>query len=58
MRTKLKEKTKKGDLLRLKKALALDSRSVLLVLLRVSPNISFVLCSYQEADFSNSFFDD
>lgn len=39
MRSKLKEKTKKVDMLRLKKALALDS-------------------SYQEADFSSSFFDD
>ena len=38
-RSKLKEKTKKVDMLRLKKALALDS-------------------SYQEADFSSSFFDD
>ena len=38
-RSKLKEKTKKADMIRLKKALALDS-------------------SFQEADFTNSFFDD
>ena len=38
-RSKLKEKTKKSDMIRLKKALALDS-------------------SFQEADFTNSFFDD